>query len=63
MRPPLRDLLKRRLVWWWSEGENFWTQNVKEIRKMTEEQIVNEKNRSLVGLKEKLLCLSIDEEP
>ena len=37
------------------------SQVVKVERKRTEEKIVNEKTKSLVGLKEKLLCLSIDE--
>jgi len=35
------------------------SQVVKVERKRTEEKIVNEKTKSLVGLKEKLLCLSI----
>ena len=37
------------------------TQIVKVERKTMEEKIVNEKTKSLVGLREKLLCLSIDE--
>lgn len=37
------------------------SQMVKVERKRMEEKIVNEKTKSLVGLKEKLLCLSIDE--
>ena len=37
------------------------SQIVKVERKRMEEKIVKEKTKSLVGLKEKLLCLSIDE--
>lgn len=37
------------------------SQRVKVERKKIDEKIVNEKSKSLVGLKEKLLCLSIEE--
>jgi hypothetical protein len=37
------------------------SQIVKVERKKIEEKIVKVKSKSLVGLKEKLLCLSIDE--
>lgn len=40
---------------------DFVSQIVKVERKKMEEKIVNVKSKSLVGLKEKLLCLSIDE--
>ena len=43
------------LVFW------FVLKVVKVERKRMEEKIVKEKTKSLVGLKEKLLCLSIDE--
>jgi len=38
------------------------SQIVKDERKKMEEKSVNVKSKSLVGLKEKLLCLSIDDE-